>query len=140
MGIGQKPIDRLSTTDEKGNRLFVYPADVRGRFHTRKLILNAVLIAVFLLLPWLKVGGHQAVLLDIPHRRFAIFGLTFWAHDAPMVFFFVGGFALLLFLVTAIWGRVWCGWACPQTVFVDGVFRQLDFFLSLCLLYYPPLW
>jgi cytochrome c oxidase accessory protein FixG len=70
------------------------------------------------------------VLLDIPHRRFALFGLAFWAHEAPMLFFVLAGAALTLFGATAVWGRVWCGWACPQTVFVDAVFRRLERWLE----------
>lgn len=66
------------------------------------------------------------MLLDFVHGRFAVLGLTFWAHDAPILFFVVGGAALSLAWATAVFGRVWCGWACPQTVFVDSVFRRIE--------------
>lgn len=85
-----------------------------------------ILIAIFLLLPWIKIGGQQAVLLDLPGRKFALFGVTFWAHDAPMIFFVLAILTMSLALMTALWGRVWCGWACPQTVFIDGVFRRIE--------------
>lgn len=120
------PVDRLATTDRLGNRIYLYVADVRGRFRRARTSVFAFLILIFLCLPWLRIGGHQAVLLDIPHRRFALFGVTFWAHDAPMIFFVLAGAALTLGLVTAVFGRVWCGWACPQTVFIDGVFRRME--------------
>ncbi|MCM2279717.1 MAG: cytochrome c oxidase accessory protein CcoG [Oligoflexia bacterium] len=120
------PKDRLTTTDEKGRRLTLYPTEARGRFRALRSRFYDVLLVVFLALPWLRIGGHQAVLLDLPRRRFSFFGLTFWAHDAPMLFFVLGGFVLALVFVTAVWGRVWCGWACPQTVFIDGVFRRLE--------------
>jgi polyferredoxin len=81
---------------------------------------------VFLLLPWVKIGGAQAILLDIPARRFTIFGVQFWAHDGPLLFLIFASFAVALILVTSIWGRVWCGYACPQTVFVEGLFRTLE--------------
>lgn len=120
------PKDRLSTTDAKGHRIYIYPSDVRGIWKKRRFEISIGLIAVFLGLPWFRIGGHQALLLDIPHRRFAILGLTFWAHDTPMLFFVVGGAVVTIAFVTAIWGRVWCGWACPQTVFVDQVFRRVE--------------
>jgi cytochrome c oxidase accessory protein FixG len=120
------PQDRLATADEQGKRVWLYPADVRGRYRRLRSILAAGLIVFFLILPWVRIGGHQALLLDIPHRRFAIFGITFWAHDAPMLLLVIGGAVLSLAFVTAIWGRVWCGWACPQTVFIDSVFRRIE--------------
>jgi cytochrome c oxidase accessory protein FixG len=119
-------LDRLTTSDAEGRRLYVYPADSKGRFRTARSAVQVILLLVFLVLPWIRIGGHQAILLDIARRRFAIFGLSFWAHDAPMLFFVFGGAALTLAFVTAVWGRVWCGWACPQTVFIDGVFRRIE--------------
>lgn len=118
--------DRLATTDASGNRVYLYPADYKGAFRTLRTQVQAVLILFFLLLPWLRIDGHPAVLLNIPDRKFAVFGIQFWAHDAPMLFFVFGGVAIALLFITAIWGRLWCGWACPQTVFIDGVFRRIE--------------
>lgn len=120
------PRGRLSTTDAEGRRLWLYPTEVSGFYRNWRTALHAVLIVVFLVLPWIRVRGYQALLLDISHRRFAIFGITFWAHDAPMLAFVFGGAILTLALVTAIYGRIWCGWACPQTVFIDSVFRRIE--------------
>ncbi len=119
-------MDRLTTSDEKGRRLYVYPADVRGVFTRWRQIVYFVLILLFLALPWLKISGEPSILLDILHRKFVLFGVTFWAHDAPLLFFIFCGSALLLGLMTAVWGRIWCGWACPQTVFIEGVFRKIE--------------
>jgi cytochrome c oxidase accessory protein FixG len=126
MTTRELPQDRLATADEQGRRVWLYPADVKGRYRKRRSVLSALLVIVFLVLPWIRMGGHQAVLLDIPQRRFAIFGITFWAHDAPMLLFVAGGAVLMLAFVTAVWGRIWCGWACPQTVFIDSVFRRIE--------------
>lgn len=113
-----------------GGRIFQYPLEVKGKYRNRRDIVYSILIVVFLVLPWIPVGNTQAVLLDIPNRRFSIFGLQFWAHDGPMLFFVFAGFALSLIFVSAVWGRVWCGWACPQTVFIDGVYRRIEAFFE----------
>lgn len=126
MNPRELPKDRLATTDSQGNRIYLYPADVKGRWKVLRSRLSVGLIALFLGLPWVRIGGHQAILLDIPHRRFAILGLTFWAHDTPLLIFVLGGAAVSIAFVTAIWGRGWCGWACPQTVFVEQVFRRVE--------------
>lgn len=120
------PKDRLATADEKGRRLYLYPAEVSGFWKKNRSVVMAVLMVFFLIVPWLRLNGQQAVLFDLEQRRFSIFGILFWAHDAPMLFFVFGGFAIALAFVTAVWGRVWCGWACPQTVFVEGVFRKIE--------------
>lgn len=120
------PGDRLSSTDEFGDRIFLYPAEVKGRFRNYRNWTQGVLIIFFLALPWLKINGTQAVLLDLAHRRFNLFGITFLAHDGPLIFFVLLTFVVALLLATSIFGRVWCGWACPQTVFIDGVFRKIE--------------
>jgi cytochrome c oxidase accessory protein FixG len=118
--------DRLATTDETGKRVYLYPADVRGFFRRWKSRVQLVLIVFFLVLPWIQIDGRQALLLDISRRHFEFFGLSLRAHNAPLLFFVfaIAGFGL--FFVTAIWGRIWCGWACPQTVFIEGVFRRIE--------------
>lgn len=126
MSIKELPTDRLSSTDEQGKRVFFYPADVKGPYKNWRKRVHAVLMIVFLVLPWIKINGHQALLMDLAERRFAIFGLTFWAHDAPMLIFVFGSVLLGISLITALWGRLWCGWACPETVFVESVYRQVE--------------
>ncbi|WP_373047730.1 4Fe-4S dicluster domain-containing protein [Vulgatibacter sp.] len=119
-------LDRLSSIKEDGSRNFIQPADVKGRFVTWRRIVYATLIAIYVLLPFVKIGGHPAVFLDIEARRFFLFGATFNAQDAWLLFFLLAsvGFGLLFF--TAWLGRVWCGWACPQTVFLEGVYRRVE--------------
>ncbi len=120
------PEESLASLDEHGNRLFIYPAAVHGIWHNRRLIFQFFLLLIFLALPWIRINGHPAILLNLPERRFAILGLTFWAHDGPMIFFVLATLGVSLALVTAIWGRVWCGWACPQTVFIEMVYRRIE--------------
>lgn len=118
--------DRLATTDEFGDRVYMYPAEVKGPWRQRRTWTQLILVIFFLVLPWIKIGGDQALLLSIPERRFAFFGLILYAHDGPLIFFVLAIAAFGLFLTTAILGRAWCGWACPQTVFIDGVFRRIE--------------
>lgn len=123
--LGLDP-ERLSMLDDHGNKKTIIPAEVTGFWRKRRDVFYALLILFFLILPWTKINGVQTILLDIANRKFAIFGVTFWAHDAPMVFFVLLFFTLGLTFVTSIWGRLWCGWACPQTVFIDFIYRRIE--------------
>ena len=120
------PSDRLSMLDEHGSRIFIIPAEVKGFYNSAKKKVHIVLLLIFLLLPWIKINGHQAIFLDIPGRQFFIFGLHLQAHNAPLIFFILFGSFLALALMTALFGRVWCGWACPQTVFIESIYRQIE--------------
>lgn len=119
-------LDRLHVLDESGRRQYIYPADVHGRFTRIRPWVFAVLIAIYVLLPWIKVDGRPAVFIDIPGRHFYLFGQAFNAQDFYLVFFFVTGVGFALIVCAALLGRVFCGWACPQTVFLEGVFRPIE--------------
>ena len=120
------PEDRPASFDETGHHVALNPADVSGPWRRRRSWLYFGLIIFFLALPWTRFHGHQTVLIDIPGRKFALFGLTFWAHDVPLIFFILGILTIGLTFVTAIWGRIWCGWGCPQTVFIDFFYRRIE--------------
>lgn len=120
------PESRLTTTDARGNRVYLYPSAVRGRFFLRKRWVHGGLVLLFLALPWIRPNGQQLLLLNVAAREFFFFGLHFRAHDAPLIIFFLLAFTFLIGFVTAIWGRLWCGWACPQTVFTEFLFRRVE--------------
>jgi cytochrome c oxidase accessory protein FixG len=122
--------DFVTTINDDGSRYFLYPADVRGRFTTARRLSAHFLIAVYLLLPWIPVNGYPAVFLDLASRRFHFFGYTLAAQDAWLLFFGVTGLGFALFFLTALFGRLWCGWACPHTVFLDHVFRRIERWLE----------
>ncbi len=109
-----------------GRRLKVRVADVKGFFSRRRALVAWALMAVYAVLPLVSVGGHPAVFIDILRRHFYLFGMTFNAQDVTLMFFFLAGGFLTLILVTTLVGRVWCGWGCPQTVFLENVFRKIE--------------
>ncbi len=97
----------------------VYPREVHGIFANLRILGVAVLLGLFYGVAWLQWDGHQAVLLDLPNRKFYIFGLTFWPQDFFYFAWLLVIAALTLFYVTALAGRLWCGYACPQTVWTE---------------------
>ncbi len=115
-----------SSVRPDGHRNAVHPADVSGRFTRRRNILFIVLIGIYAALPWIQINGHPAVFLDISSRRFYLFGAAFNAQDVWLVFFLLSGLGFALFVVTTVLGRIWCGYACPQTVFLEGIFRRIE--------------
>lgn len=120
------PEEMLATTDESGHRVNLHPEDVKGKWRTRRTIFYFFWVAIYFILPWIKINGNSAVYLNLPAREFNLFGSTFFAHDAPMLFFIFAGFVFFFSFLTSMWGRVWCGWSCPQTVFIDLFFQKID--------------
>jgi cytochrome c oxidase accessory protein FixG len=123
---GDETHSRQSTVDEDGKRVLLFPEDVKGIWRNRRTIVYYTLIAVYLILPWIYIGGDQSIRLNLPAREFTFFGSTFYAHNAPMVLFMLTGFIFSIGFITSIWGRVWCGWACPQTVFIDSIYLRIE--------------
>jgi cytochrome c oxidase accessory protein FixG len=99
---------------------------VSGRWTRARRVAYGFLIALWAALPWIPVKGRPAVFIDIEHRQFYLFGATFNAQDLWLLFFLVSGFGFGLLYATALLGRAWCGWACPQTVFVEALFRPIE--------------
>jgi cytochrome c oxidase accessory protein FixG len=97
----------------------VYPREVSGRFARLRVSAAWVLLGLFYLAPWLQWSGRQAVLFDLPARKFHILGLTLWPQDFIYLTWLLVIAALSLFFFTAIGGRLWCGYACPQTVWTE---------------------
>jgi cytochrome c oxidase accessory protein FixG len=118
--------DFVTTINDDGSRYFLHPADVRGFFNRLRRFTGLFLIAIYLLLPWIPVGGYPAVFLDIAERRFHFFGYTLAAQDTWLLFFGLTGVGFGLFFLTALLGRLWCGYACPQTVFLDHIYRRIE--------------
>ncbi len=122
--------DSVTTIREDGSRPFLYPADTQGRFAVARRLSAYGLIAFYLSLPWIKINGYPAVFLDVAERRFHLFGLTFAAQDMWLLFFVITGLGFTLFFITSLLGRVWCGWACPQTVFLEHIYRRIEVWIE----------
>ena len=113
-----------SVLSEGGNALYksegkVYPREVMGRFTRLRFIAVWVLLGIYYVFPWLRWDGRQAVLFDLPARKFYIFGLNFWPQDFIFLALLLILAGLALFFFTALAGRLWCGYACPQTVWTE---------------------
>lgn len=122
-GVGKEAPASIRTD---GKRQAIHPGDVHGRFLRWRRGVWAALILMYLGLPFVKVRGNPAVLLDIPGRRFHLFGAAFNAQDVWLLVFLVLAFGMALLFFSAWLGRAFCGWACPQTVLLEGVFRRIE--------------
>lgn len=116
----------LSTLNADGTRRWLRPRLSKGRFLTARRWLAYVLILIFTAIPWITINGRPAILLDLGKREFTFFGATFLATDTLLLAITLVFIVVLIFLVTALLGRIWCGWACPQTVYMEFVFRPLE--------------
>ncbi|MEM1108575.1 MAG: cytochrome c oxidase accessory protein CcoG [Planctomycetota bacterium] len=116
----------LSTLEADGKRRWIHPRLSKGKHWHRRRAVAWLLIAFFTLLPWLRWNGDPLVLLDIPRRKFLLFGTTFLPTDTLPLALAVLAIFLSIFFLTAVLGRVWCGWGCPQTVYMEFVFRPIE--------------
>jgi cytochrome c oxidase accessory protein FixG len=116
----------VTTINRDGSRFNLFPADSRGWFLTARRLFALLLLAIYVLLPWIPVNGHPAMFFDVANGRFHVFGLTFLTQDLWLLFFLLSGFGFALIYLTSMFGRLWCGWACPYTVFLEHVFRRIE--------------
>ena len=118
-GHGDRRHDREVEQSLFAKREKIYPREVHGLFAGLRLTAIIVLLGIYYGLPWTRWDGRQALLFDLPARKFYIFGLTLWPQDFLILAFLLIIAALSLFFFTALAGRLWCGYACPQTVWTE---------------------
>lgn len=119
-------VETLSTTDEHGHRVYLHPEDVQGPWKNRRHLVYWVLIGLYLVLPWIYIKNKPALLIDIFNREFTFIGFTFYGVD-PILFFLIAISSLFFIaFMTSLFGRVWCGWGCPQTVFIQALFMKIE--------------
>ncbi len=122
--------DKLSTIDEKGHRAWIYPKKPEGRLYNARTIVSFFLLAFLFAAPFIKVNGQPLLLFNVLERKFIIFGLTFWPQDFFLFVLAMLTFIVFIVLFTVVFGRVFCGWACPQTVFMEMVFRKIEYWIE----------
>lgn len=120
----------IASLTPDGKRKWVYAQRPSGRlYHWRKLV-SVLLLAFLFLAPVVKVNGNQFMLLDIMERQFVFFGVPFWPNDFYLVALLFLLTVVSIVVFTAVLGRIWCGWLCPQTVFLEMVFRKLEWLIE----------
>ena len=119
--------DSISTVDKRGKRIWVYPKKPSGKFTNWRQLFGYALLALLFAGPFIKIGGEPILMINILERRFVFFGQSFWPQD--FLIFVIGFIAFIIFvaLFTVAFGRLFCGWACPQTVFMEHVFRRIEY-------------
>ncbi len=122
--------DTISIVNKKGGRKWVYPKKPNGRYTTARTLLSFFLLAALFGLPFIKIDGHPFMLLNVFERKFIIFGTVFVPQDFYLFGLLMISLFVTLFLVTAVFGRIFCGWFCPQTVFLEMVFRKIEYFIE----------
>ncbi|MBC7562456.1 MAG: cytochrome c oxidase accessory protein CcoG [Gemmatimonadaceae bacterium] len=116
----------LPTLNEDGSRHWIRPRLSTGAWWTRRRVVGYSLIAFFIGLPHLRWMGKPLILLDVPRREFTLLGNTFLPTDTLILMLLLGSAVIAIFLFSALFGRVWCGWGCPQTVYMEFVFRPIE--------------
>lgn len=121
--------DRIATVDGKGKRQWIYALQPKGSFYRYRTVLSYIYFLLFFGLPFVHMGGRPLFLFNIPGAQFILFGKVFWPQD-----FFIFGLIMILFiffiiLFTAAFGRLFCGWICPQTIFMEMLFRKIEYLI-----------
>jgi cytochrome c oxidase accessory protein FixG len=122
--------DSVGTIDQKGKRKYIFPKKPKGWFTDRRTFASIVYLIIFFTLPWIKMNGEPFIMINVLKRKFIIFGQIFGPQD-----FFIFALAMITFVVfiilfTSIFGRIFCGWACPQTIFMEMVFRKIEYWID----------
>ena len=122
--------DTLGTMTEEGGRKWVYPKKPKGFFYKNRTYVSWLLLLSLLIAPFIKINGNQFLLFNVLERRFTIFGVPFWPQDFHlMVISMIIGIVFII-LFTVVYGRIFCGWICPQTIFMEMVFRKIEYLID----------
>ncbi|MFP4091578.1 MAG: cytochrome c oxidase accessory protein CcoG [Cyclobacteriaceae bacterium] len=122
--------DRITTVDEAGKRIWIYPKKPQGRYFNARTLVSIGLLAILFAGPFIKIKGEPLLMLNVLERKFVIFGQIFWPQDFHL--FVLGTLVLVVFIIlfTVVYGRIFCGWVCPQTIFMEMVFRRIEYWIE----------
>lgn len=128
--VGDAFRDKVATVDKKGKRIWMFPQEPLGKLYNYRKLVTLLYLVVFFSLPFAKYHGHPVFMINVLERRFILFGQIFWPQD-----FFIFAIGMIVFIVfvalfTVVFGRVFCGWACPQTVFMEMLFRKIEYWIE----------
>ncbi|UQD57380.1 cytochrome c oxidase accessory protein CcoG [Flavobacterium sp. K5-23] len=122
--------DTIGTIDKEGKRKFIFPKKPSGRFYDYRKWVSYVLLIILVANPFIKINGNQFMLFNVYERRFNIFGFPFWPQDFYIFVIFMIVAVVFVILFTVIFGRIFCGWICPQTIFLEMVFRRIEYWIE----------
>ncbi|WP_369994265.1 cytochrome c oxidase accessory protein CcoG [Winogradskyella sp.] len=122
--------DSIGTINEEGKRNWIYPKKPSGPYYEKRKIVSYVLLAFLFVAPFIKINGNQFLLFNVLERRFNIFGFPFWPQDFHLFVISMIIGVVFITLFTVGFGRVFCGWICPQTIFMEMVFRRIEYWID----------
>jgi cytochrome c oxidase accessory protein FixG len=122
--------DTIATINEEGKRAWIYPKKPSGRFYERRKLVSYLLLAFLFAAPFIKAGGNQLLLFNVLDRQFNFFGFPFWPQDFHLVVIMMITGVVFVIFFTVAFGRLFCGWVCPQTIFMEMVFRRIEYWID----------
>ena len=122
--------DTIATVDKKGKRIWLFPKMPGGAHHSLRVVVTVLLLSLFFSGPFLKIGNQPLLLLNIFERKFVVLGLVFWPQDFVLLAITLITFFVFIILFTVVFSRIWCGWMCPQTLFMEMVFRKIEYWIE----------
>ena len=122
--------DSIATIDDKGKRAWVFPKKPSGTFYKYRKLVSYFLLGFLILAPFIKINGNQFLMFNVLERRFNIFGFPFWPQDFYLFVISMLIGVVFITLFTVAFGRIFCGWICPQTIFMEMVFRRIEYWIE----------
>lgn len=122
--------DSIATVDKEGKRVWVYPKKPSGKLYNYRKLVSYGFLLLLAIGPFLKINGLPVLMLNLPERKFIIMGMIFWPQDFFILLLGFMAFILFIILFTVVYGRVFCGWICPQTIFLEMVFRRIEYWIE----------
>jgi len=122
--------DSIATVTKEGKRIWVYPKKPKGKFYNARNIVTIILLTILFGLPFITVNGNPFILFNILERKFILFGIPFGPHDFYLLVIAMIIAIISIFLFTVVYGRIFCGWVCPQTIFMEMVFRKIEYWIE----------
>jgi cytochrome c oxidase accessory protein FixG len=122
--------DHIGTLDDEGKRKFIYPKKPKGKLTNYRTIVAVVLLIFMFSVPWIRINGQPFLMLDVLGRKFIIFGNVYWPQDFYLLALSLITGVLFVVVFTVVFGRLFCGWMCPQTIFMEHVFRRIEYWFE----------